>query len=397
MSGSVLTFTSLYPSRLQPTHGLFVQERLRRVVAAGGFAHAVVAPVAQVPWLLQRRGDRIARQQPAREAQGEVTVWHPRYRHWPGLVRRQADAMARAALPVVAQLTAHGRWLLDAHYLWPDGVAAAVIARQLRLPLVLTARGSDVNVLAQDPRVGARIAEAAAAATACFAVSQDLAARFAACAGLPPERVRTARNGVDLDAFRPGDAATARAGLGLPRHARLLLGVGRLVPGKGFAAAAAALEQLPPDVHLVLVGDGPERRAIAAAAPPGRLHLLGNRLPDAVAMAYRACDLLVLPSHREGWPNVVTEALASGLPVVATAVGGIPEIVGDPPDPAIAALVPPRDQAALVAALAAMLLRAPERGRVRAFAQRHSWDAPVALLVDCFAAALAATTREVAP
>jgi glycosyltransferase involved in cell wall biosynthesis len=253
---------------------------------------------------------------------------------------------------------------------------------------VLTARGSDLNVIANDRAVACRIAEAAAGAQACFAVSAALCERFAAVAGLPRARIVQARNGVDLERFRPGDAAAARAQLGLPAQGRLLLGVGRLVPGKGFLAAARALAVLPADVGLLLIGEGPEQQAIADAAG-ARVHFLGARTPDEVATAYRACDLFVLPSEREGWPNVVTEALASGLRVVATAVGGIPEILGGPTvDPRLGALVPPGDDMALAAALRAALEVAGDPAHVRRFAERWGWDEPVRLLGETFDRAL---------
>jgi glycosyltransferase involved in cell wall biosynthesis len=328
---------------------------------------------------------------PAHERVGGAAVHHPRYRHWPGLsLRRQADAMADGAAQVVRERAAGKRAVLDAHYLWPDGVAAASLARRLSLPYVLTARGSDLNVVANDPVVAARIADAARSAHACFAVSRALCDRFAAVAGLPRERVRLARNGVDLQRFRPGDAAAERRALGLPQDAVLLLGVGRLVAGKGFDLAAQALRHLPSRVRLVLVGDGPERAAIAALGGD-RVTFLGEQPPDFVAQACRACDLFVLPSEREGWPNVVTEALASGLRVVATRVGGIPEMLGDPPpaDGSLGALVPAGDADALAAALAHMLQTPGDPARVRAHAQRFSWDEPVALLVAAFRSALA--------
>ena len=196
------------------------------------------------------------------------------------------------------------------------------------------------------------------------------------------------RNGVDLDRFRPGDPAAARRELGLPVTGRLLLGIGRLVAGKGFVLAAQALASLPDDVQLVLVGDGPERGPIEIAAA-GRVHCLGALPPDRVAIACRAADLLVLPSEREGWPNVVTEALASGLPVVATRVGGIPQILGEAPPSWLGALVPPRDVPALAAALRTVLATPPDRAAVAAFAQRYGWDEPVAQLVAVFRSALA--------
>jgi glycosyltransferase involved in cell wall biosynthesis len=390
----VVTFTNLFPSSAMPLHGLFVHERMRRVAAAG-LAWQVVSPVPEVAWLFRRGSYRRWAEVPRQEVWQGVTVQHPRYRHWPGCSqRRQADAMANGARATVAALAAAGPIVLDAHYLWPDGVAAARLAGELGVPFTLTARGSDLNVVANDRAVAARITEAAQRAAGCVAVSRALADRFADVTGLPRERIEEVRNGVDFERFRPGDAAAARAALGLPAAGRLLLGVGRLVPGKGFDLAAKALRLLPADVQLVLVGDGPERGTIAEAGG-ARVHLLGALAPDRVALAYRTADLLVLPSEREGWPNVVTEALASGLRVVATRVGGIPEVLGepDPADVGIGALVPPRDVEALAAAIVRVLAVPARPDAVRQFAERHGWREPVQFLVQRFRTLLGEEAR----
>jgi teichuronic acid biosynthesis glycosyltransferase TuaC len=386
MSG-VVTFTGLYPSSAMPTHGLFVHDRMHRVAAASGLPWSVVAPVPEVAWPLRTAAWRRWLRTPVRENWQGVAVEHPRWRHWPGCVRRQAAAVAAGARGVVAALAARGPIVLDAHYLWPDGVAASLLARELGVPFTLTARGTDVNVLAQQPALRAAIAAAAAQALRCFAVSGDLAARFADAAGLPRERVEVVRNGVDLGRFRPGDPASARRELGLPAAGFLVLGVGRLVANKGFVTAAKARAALPPSARLVLVGDGPDRAAIAAAAPDAIF--LGSQPPDRVAAAYRACDALALPSEREGWPNVVTEALASGLPVVATPVGGVPEILGSAPPSWLGALCPIGDAAAFGAAFAALAAEPRQPQRVRAYAERFGWEAPVARLCEVFRHALA--------
>lgn len=400
----LITFTNLFPSTGHQGHGLFVYERMRRVAAAlsqrgTGFRWSVVAPVPDVIWPLRRGAWRAWAAVPSQESWHGVDVYHPRFRHWPGLSQnRQADAVARGARELVERLVggSSGPAVLDAHYLWPDGVAAATLARSLGVPYTLTARGSDVNVLGEKAPIAARIASAAAGAHGCFAVSDALGARFATIAGLSQSRVVTVRNGVDLERFRPprddAERLAARAALGLPGHGRLLLGVGRLVSGKGFALAAAAAAALP-ETSLVLLGDGPERDAIARAWGE-RVRLLGARPPEDVALAYRAADALVLPSEREGWPNVVTEALASGLPVVATRVGGIPQIFGgDPPAIELGALVDVGDRAGLQQALAAVLDRGADRARVRAFAERYGWHEPVAQLVAVFEAAAAVGGR----
>ncbi len=382
----IVTFSNLFPSSTMPTHGLFVYERMRRVAAASGLGWQVVAPVPEVAGLFRRGAYRRWAEVPREEVWQGVSVLHPRYRHWPGLSqRRQADAMAAGARDVVARLAAAGPIVLDAHYLWPDGVAAAVLAAELGVPFTLTARGSDLNVVANDRAIAQRITAAAERASGCWAVSRALADRFALVTGMPRERIEEVRNGVDLERFAPGDAATARAELGLPANARLLLGVGRLVAGKGFHLAAKALRALPDDVRLVLVGDGPERATIARWGGE-RVHFVGVLSPARTALAYRAADLLVLPSEREGWPNVVTEALASGLRVVATRVGGIPEILGDQdPVPAwLGALVQPGNVEALAAATRRVLGEPRDTAAVRGFAERHGWDEPVQFLAARF-------------
>jgi teichuronic acid biosynthesis glycosyltransferase TuaC len=393
VSPTVITFTNLFPSAVMPTHGVFVRERMSRLLALRPqWRWQVVSPVPEVAWFFRSQTYRRWHAVPASEQVGGITVHHPRYRHWPGLsLRRQADAMAQGAERIVTSLAAERPVVLDAHYLWPDGVAASILARKLGIPYVLTARGTDVNVVASDHVVAGRIAEAADGALACFAVSGALCDRFAQVTGLARTRITEVRNGVDLDRFKPGDAQAARARLALPLQGRLLLGVGRLVESKGFLLAARALASLPRDVHLVLVGEGPQRSEIAEAGGD-RVHFLGARLPDDVADAFRACDLFVLPTEREGWPNVVTEALASGLRVVASAVGGIPEILGGaaPADGSLGALVPPRDESALLSALQRILEAPGDRALVRTFAERWSWNAPLHTLTEVFDRALGA-------
>lgn len=392
----LVTFSNLFPSSVMPGHGSFVYERMRRVAAASSCKWSVVAPVPEVIWPLRRGiyklwADVPLHEQWPIELQGagdehgqRVNVYHPRFRHWPGMSqRRQADAVAAGAKSVVAELLAAGDGVLDAHYLWPDGVAAAKLAKELSVPFTLTARGTDVNVLAQDESLAPRIAEAASRAHACMAVSDALSKRFAAACKLPDSKVVTVRNGVDLERFTPGDAAVARRALGLPESGRIVVSVGRLVSGKGFDVAVRAVRELP-DTTLVLVGDGPERSNLAALGGD-HVIFLGARPAAEVAIAYQAADIFVLPSHREGWPNVVTEALACGLPVVATPVGGIPQIMGgEQPEAYLGALVPVGDVAGFTAALQRVLDAGKHTSQVRAFAERYGWQEPIEQLVETF-------------
>lgn len=384
----LVTFTNLFPSSVMPTHGVFVYERMRRVAAASGCRWSVVAPVPAVIWPLRRGIYRRWHQVPVRESWQGVEVHHPRFRHWPGMSQqRQADAVAAGARKVMQTLLQDGPAVIDAHYLWPDGVAAATLAAEFGVSFTLTARGTDVNVLAKQEQLAPRISAAAQQAVQCMAVSDALAENFATACGMPRDGVVTVRNGVDLERFAPGDRAAARRQLGLPMVARIVIGVGRLVPGKGFDTAAQAVHDVS-DCLLVLVGDGPERQRLASLGSD-RIRFLGALSPDQVAVAYRAANAFVLPSHREGWPNVVTEALATGLPVVATPVGGIPQILGGHmPKPALGQLVPVGDVAGFAAALQRVLDAGDHSSEIRAFAQRYGWQQPVEQLCQTFRRAL---------
>lgn len=385
VTARLITFSNLFPSAQRPLHGLFVRDRMSRVAAAAELDWQVVSPRPKVPWPLRRQIDRIYADMPKEEIVAGVPVSHPAYFHLPGVsTRRQARRMAKAALPLVANLAGDGPVVLDAHYVYPDGVAALQIARELGIPCMVTARGSDLNVLAEDAQIRSQIREAASDAFALLAVSSALRDRFEEImAGKKP--VQVARNGVDLQRFKPGDWLFARRELGLPESCKLVLGVGRLIEGKGFHHMAKALRGLDPTVHFAVVGEGPEAARLQQLAPAGRLHLLGALPPERVALCYQACDLLVLPSLREGWPNVVTEALASGRPVVASSVGAVPDMLSSP---LVGSMVRVGDSRALGKEVARWLASSPDPEAIRRFAERFSWQETVDLHVDLLRRAL---------
>jgi glycosyltransferase involved in cell wall biosynthesis len=206
--------------------------------------------------------------------------------------------------------------------------------------------------------------------------------------GADPARVITLRNGVDLGRFRPGDRAAARARLGL--DGTVLLSVGNLLEIKGHHLVVEALRDLP-GATAVIAGDGPMRGSLARLAQElgvsERVRLLGNVPQEELVDLYNAADMLVLASSREGMPNVVLESLACGTPVVATAVGGIPELL-DSPD--AGRLLPQRSAAAIATAVRALLAGPPDRSRVAAHGGRFGWQ-PV---IDGLAGVIAGTLRE---
>lgn len=380
----VLSFTTLFPNAAQPRHGLFVARRLAAVARAGATLR-VVAPVPRPVLHARRIPDYGVREAvPAEERWSDLPVFHPRYPMAPGLGLVQPRLLARASRRLLAHLVAIRRpALLDAHYLYPDGVAAIRLARRFRLPVVLTARGSDVNHILALPGYRRQILWALGRAARVITVSEALREALLA-EGLPEDRVVTIRNGVDPALFHPREKAACRRALGWPQKTPVLLSVGHLVAHKRHRLLLPVLRELP-GVLLVILGTGPERDGLRRAAERlgvgSRLVLPGDLPPSEVARAYAAADLLLHPSAREGIPNVVLEAMACGCPVVAAPAGGVAEVLAPPPS---CVLVDPEDEAALLAAVQRMLTSPPDRHALVRHASRFSWQACARAVIRVF-------------
>jgi teichuronic acid biosynthesis glycosyltransferase TuaC len=391
----LLTFSSLFPSSARPQHGLFVAARLRELRRRHGVQAEVLAPVPWFPFRHARFGD-YARwaSTPTFELWEGQSVAHPRYFMLPGMgMRWQPQSMARSALAWVRQRQAQGAVYdaVDAHYFYPDGVAAAALARHLRVPLIITARGSDLNLIGQDARARARMVAAAEQASACVGVSAALV-QVLRDWGVAPSKLHVVRNGVDLERFQLLDRSTARqqvcGPLGLALDAPLLLSVGNLVELKGHALlieAVHALRDALPSLQLLIAGEGPERTAlqeqIERCGLQARVRLVGALPNSELAPWYSAADLKVLVSSREGLPNVLLEALACGTPVLATAVGGIPELVTES---FLGGLLNERTVTALAQAIEYQLRAPVDRPRLRQHAKGFSWESSS----DCLATVL---------
>ena len=370
----ILTFTTLYPNAVRPQHGIFVETRLRKLVESGRVEARIVAPCPWFPFSSERFGAYAAMARvPRAETRHGLHIEHPRYLLVPKIGMSTAPlALFAACLPRLRRQIALGGDfdLIDAHYFYPDGVAAVLLGRALGRPVVVTARGSDLNLIAEH-RVPRRwIGWAAAHAQGLVAVSRGLGDRLFAL-GVAPERVRVLRNGVDLAQFRPGDRAASRRRLGFARPT--LLAVGNLVALKRHPLMIEALALLP-DADLVIVGDGPERRAIEALAAArglaGRVRLLGRLPQEELPEIYTAADLLLLVSTHEGWPNVLLESMACGTPVVVADLAGIGDIVAAPEAGRIVSQVTPNS---LAAAIRDFLATLPDRAATRAYAEQFDW------------------------
>lgn len=372
----VLVFSTLYPNAAQPNHGVFVENRLLQTLALGGLQATVIAPVPYFPSASPVFGRYAAYARvPRFEIRNGLEVWHPRYLVVPKVGQNLApEALYRAALAQARRLLRAGRRfdVLDAHYFYPDGVAAARLARTLRLPCVITARGSDVTLFPQTEWPRARIRWAAEEANASLAVCEDLRRRLIDL-GAPPERTLSLRNGVDLELFAPADRAAARAAFDLGRFT--LLSVGALIPRKAHELIIEALARTP-DCDLVIAGEGPERAALEALAGrlgvSDRVRFLGEVPHRELPRLYTAADVLVLASSREGLANVLLEAMACGAPVIASNVNGSPEVVSAP---SAGRLLSERSAECLAGTLAELRRHMPRREETRRHAEQFGWRA----------------------
>ena len=372
----MLTLSSLYPNRDMAQHGIFVENRLRRLLDSGEVASLVVAPVPWFPFTNRRFGRYATLAGVPREERRHGTiVLHPRYALIPKIGMSSAPLLMYGSLRRCLERVLQERFrfdVLDAHYFYPDGVAAVMLGRRLGKPVVITARGTDVYLIPDYRLPGRWIRWAAKRAAGIVAVSEALRARLIAL-GIEASRIEVLRNGVDLELFAPGDRAAARQAVGLDVDGTVVLSVGQLIPRKGHDLAMRAVARLP-EATLVIVGEGPKadglRRLARRLGSAERIRFLGAIPQERLATIYNAADVLVLASTREGYPNVLLEALACGTPVVATAVGGVPEVVRDS---VAGRLVEERSPEALAGAIRDLLADPPARAATRAYAERFGW------------------------
>ena len=373
-----LLFSTLFPSCARPGHGIFVETRLRELLKTGEVETKVVAPVPWFPFPRKHFGEygKFAAT-PQFERRNGVDVFHPRYFLPPKVGMSVAPyTLAHGAMPTINKLICDGFDfdLIDAHYYYPDGVAAGIIAKWLGKPFIVTARGTDLNLIPEYRKPRRLILETAKAAAASIGVSQALVDRLAAL-GAERKKIFFFRNGVDLERFKPEEKWLARQKLGLP-DLPTILSVGNLVELKGHHIAIEALRLLPDETCLIIAGSGPEREALerltARLELSHRVRLVGQIPNDVLKWLLSAADALALCSSREGWPNVLLESLACGTPVIATNVGGVPEIVSSP---TVGRVMESRTAAVFAKSFLDLMSSHPSPSEIRQFAENFGWDA----------------------
>ena len=376
MTLRLLTFSTLYPNAARPNHGVFVENRLRHLLASQEAVSTVVAPVPWFPSTHPRAGEWARHAlAPAQETHHGIEVLHPRFPVVPKIGMTAAPFLLYwSMLPFIRRLQNEGRQfdLIDAHYMYPDGVAAVWLGKKLGLPVVVTSRGTDVSLIPQYPLPRRLIQGAIRGAAALVTVSAALKTALVAL-GAPDQKVTVLRNGVDTSLFRPAaDRDSIRASLGLKR--KTLVSVGLLIDRKGHHRTIEAMSHLP-EHELLIAGEGPERARLTALIEKlgltDRVRLLGARPHDTLPALYSAADASVLASSREGWANVLLESMACGTPVVASNIWGNPEVVQTRDAGLIAPENTPEGIAATVRALFSPL---PDRAATRRYAEQFGWE-----------------------
>ena len=371
----LLTFSTLYPNEVQPRHGIFVETRLRQLLKDPTIEARVIAPVPWFPFRSPAFGRYAGfAKVPRQEMRHSIEVHHPRYPLLPKIGMNISPLLlAAASMPHLRRMIREGYDfdLIDAHYFYPDGVAAVMLGRHFRKPVVITARGSDINLIPEYNIPRRMILRAANQAAGLITVSRALKEKLSEL-GVDPEKITVLRNGIDLEFFRPTLRDETRAAMKTCKH--LLLSVGNLVPFKGHDIAIRALAKLQ-DTHLNIIGEGSERQALQELASglgvADRVTFLGNLPQSELPRHYSAADALILASSREGWANVLLEAMACGTPVVATRVGGNPEVVATP---AAGQLMDERTTDELIVSLRRLFATQPSRDETREYAGRFGWE-----------------------
>jgi teichuronic acid biosynthesis glycosyltransferase TuaC len=385
----VLAITKIFPNAAEPLSAPFNRQQFAALAK-----RCDLEVMATIPWFpgagLVAKWSSAGKLAavPRRDRIADISVSHPRTLFVPRLAHGAWGPLYAASIaPVMRQYRGKVDVVLGS-WAYPDGFAAVIAARLLGVPCVVKLHGSDINVMAKLATPRRLTAWALSRAARVVAVSRALADEVAAL-GVPRDQIVVVMNGVDAELFRPRDRAAARKELGLP-SGPLALYVGNLKEEKGVLDLAQAWPLVVrdlPDATLAIVGGGPLRPALEAALPP-RAKLHGPQPLAAIPTWIAACDVLVLPSHVEGTPNVVLEALACGRRVVASAVGGVPDVITSP---TLGTLVPPRTPEAFAAALTEALRTPYAAEEVAALGARGGWEASAAALHAVLAAATGAS------
>lgn len=393
MTPRLLVFSSLFPSPADPNAGVFIRERMFRV--GKHLPIVVVSPKAWSPFdpLIRLRKPRFRPVAPPVEVQQGITVYSPRFFSLPGVLKHwDSTFMALGSYFTMRKLQREfGFNLIDAHFGYPDGHAASLLAKWFKVPLTITLRGSE-KTYTETPAFRKRIVAGLQAASKVIGVSDSLR-HLAVTLGTPEAKTIAIGNAVDCNRFQPVDRTEARRRFGLNNTDPVMISVGWLIERKGYHRVIEVMPELlkqQPNLRYLIVGgatgaDSKEAQLKQQVENLGLINhvlFLGSMKPDDLKWPLSAADLFVLATRREGWANVFLEAMACGLPVVTTDVDGNPEVICKPE---LGETVPFGDVPALQIAIARSLAKTWDKGAIRRYAKENSWDTRIATLCTLLA------------
>ena len=392
MKPHIVVFSTLFPHAGAPNAGPFIRERMFRVGEV--LSLTVVSPQPWFPGqsLLRRWKPHFRPPALRHESQHGIKVLHPRFFSVPGAFK-QLDGlfMALGGYFTLKKLQCDRKLdILDAHFAYPDGYAATLLGKWLEVPVTITLRGTEIPH-SRNAKLRPLLVRALTHAARVFSVSDSLR-RHAISLGISADKIRVVGNGVDSAKFNRVDRAEARAQLGISIDAPVLISVGGLVERKGFHRVIECLPTLkmryPKLVYLIVGGASAEgdmraelEQQVAALGLQDTVRFLGVIPAASLKWPLSAADVFVLSTRNEGWANVFLEAMACGLPVVSTDVGGNAEVVCSDD---LGMIVPFGDRARLSAALLTALEKNWDRTAIIGYAHTNAWQTRVEVLVEEF-------------
>lgn len=377
--GQGIVITNLFPNAVEKTRGMFVWQETQRLRERQGYDLRIIAPLPFVPPFLEDRIRYAYHGAPALEDIEGFEVHHPRHLVTPHMLRfTYGHSMFWGTAGLFRRMMAERPAdFIIAHYAFPDGYAALKLARRHRLPLLVKVRGSDVNLFTRNIMRRRLTMTTLDKADRVVAVSQALKRKMIDL-GVDEEKISVVPNGVNAERFTPRDRAASRRDLGLEAEPFTFLFIGSMRSIKGVFTLLQSFRAIPEEMRrrarLVMIGEGDLEAELHARIERYGMREQVRLLPPVqhseIPRWVGACDCLVLPSTMEGYPNVLVEALAAARPVIASRVGGIPEIVVEDRS---GILVPPSQPWPLTDAMIRMI-EGFDFDPGAATAARRSWD-----------------------
>ena len=378
----LLALSYLFPNVEKPNHGIFVYNRLNAMAK-----YADITVINPIPWSpLHFFIDKFKHllNIPAKTQRGNLTIYHPRYLSIPGYAKGIEIPTYRSAVKKVINEIGFDFDLIDLHWTFPDLPTGDYLSNRYGVPYRVTLRGMEAFHI-QDSDVRQKtVAKYLKKVDSIISLSEEMADTADRIANTR-HKTNVVRNGVDTAAFFYKDKTACRNKVRVPTEHRVILGVGALIYRKGFDVVINALKHIVNttalnNTHFYILGaEGAEgdyrkelRKQVGDLQLSEHVHFVGAVPNPQLVDWYNAADVFCLSSRGEGSPNVLTEALASGCPAVATKVGSVPEIMSSEPN--LGYVVGIDDVHETINALSRLLLAETDRKQQAANLHKYTWD-----------------------